>query len=264
MNSFFLWLVLLQATWFQDQPLYKESMAHPRSPQSSLSVNYGSLQKQELVFFRGSLGKNIPIVTIRDPNRNMALQLGVQGGAWMDLGYERGAFPLLTQDFLIAIPLSFQYNNWAFQFKYSHLSAHLGDSIYKLKDPIKYSRDFLTLGSSFEINKEDFDYRAYLQGSFIHKMTPRLPPWSIDIGMEFRIKYDYLPAFFAHNLTWNQDVDSLDYSAQAGVLLWKYWKDEKVFFKPRIALTFSPLASDRRGQFFDQRTTEFGISFIVE
>jgi hypothetical protein len=266
-------LVLLTSpvTFLEEKPLYENPIAYPRSPESGLALRQSTFFGERVQYLEGIIGKTVPIVDYKN-----TWQFGLEAATWVMLGYDDGAFPLLTQDFYFSFPVYFKLYQLTGALKFNHISSHKGDGIdgileqnlsdeekakldeverysnldVNLVERVAYSRDYLSADFAFEHRIRGFDTKTYVRGGYAHKMIPEnLKRWFFGYGTE--IKYKLL--FYAHDITYNQDVDSIDYSAQAGIML-----NSGGLFECRLAMT-GYHGSDRRGQFLGRKLNQIGI-----
>ncbi len=258
-------------TFFDHKPLYENPLANPRSPESGLALRQSTFFGENVQYLEGMIGTVVPIV-----NYSNIWQLGLEGGSWMILGYDTGAFPLLTQDFYFSFPLYFRFYNFSGALKFNHISSHKGDGIdglikkkltkeekrklteleqysnisINLIEPIAYSRDYFSIDLAYDRKFVKFNTKTYIKGGHIHKSIPRhLGRWFFGYGAEIKYKI----AFYAHDITYNQDTDSVDYSVQAGIMA-----NSDSLFECRLAIT-GYHGSDRRGQFLGRKLKQIGI-----
>ncbi|KKM86947.1 hypothetical protein LCGC14_1273800 [marine sediment metagenome] len=291
MNKLFIILFLLTpsfayATWgaFGSKPIYKEPLAYPRSPETGFATNTSEYYGKRVYYFEAIIGVNIPCVTYE--NRNLILQFGMQASTWMDLGYKNGAFPLLTQDFYLAAPATFRYKDFSGAIKFNHISSHLGDGVdvlldevltdeekaeyeklkgrpsvdVPLSEPVTYSRDYLSAHLSYDFSIHGVQSKIYGHIGYIHKVHPQgLKPWFLGNGFESTYYMKYFAPYYAQDVTWNQDMDSVDYSSQFGVIV---VPDDNALFEMRLAATIY-IGSDRRGQMVGRRLKQFGFGLFI-
>ena len=274
---------------FLKEPLiYTEPMANPRTPSMGISINTSHYLGQRVGYINGSLGKNFPLIAMI--NEDFKLQLGIEAGTWITLGYDAGTFPLITQDFLFAFPISFRHKGFSGAFKFNHISAHLGDGYdrllkkslsnfekekldekerlldedglsIRLTDPKVYSRDFVSIHGAYEYNFGELYIKHHAQLGYAHKIIPEnLGRWFIGGGIETKYKTNYFSPYYYQDITWNEDVDCVDYSGQLGGYI-KESSDN--LFNIRIAIT-GYYGSDRRGQMFGRKLSEIGIGFFIQ
>ena len=272
---------------FNEQPLFTEPVAFPRSPETSISVDSAKYLGHRIGYINAAIGRDLPLVTLEGSGAQY--QLVLQGGTWVSLGYKEGRFPLLTQDFYFSVGPQFRYGTLSGALKFNHISAHLGDGIDELiyetlteeekaqydqaesftgQDillvaPKSYSRDYESLQLAWEppgrstLNTRD---RLYLQVGYAHKMIPRhLGRWYIGVGDCLTYPGHHFDFFAANDVTWNQDVDSIDYSLRTGILL----ADPTGLFQVQIALTYYN-GSDRRGQLVGRRLEQIGFGVFIQ
>lgn len=247
-----------------EELVFKEPIAYPRTPNFSISIHSTNFLDKNVEYLAGSLGKNFPILTLC-LNDYTKIQFGVEAGTWIVLGYDRGMFPLMLQDFLFAFPVAFRYKNTSLALKYNHISAHQGDGFNRMIDklhsppvkPIVYSRDYISVSIAQEFRAGDFQIKPYAQAGYANKMFPK------QLGRAFaggglEIQYDDL--YFAQDVTWNGDVKSWDFSGQVGKYISR--SDENLF-DIRFAINFYH-GSNRYGQLFSQKLDEFGFGFYFQ
>jgi hypothetical protein len=286
MNYLALCLILSNTSYLDDKPIYANPLANIRSPELGLSVNTAKYLGSRIYYLEGIIGRTISVITYENDKNHLQLQLSAEVSTWVMLGYAEGAFPLLTQDFYFSIPLFFTKGNLSGGIKFNHISAHKGDgldslaeealseeeranleSIEKLTsldvsvvDSNSYSRDFLSFHFAYEYNiKKLFKVKSYFHGGYIHKSSPDLK--RLFFGHSFDLIYgtSSSPPYYAYDVTYNQDVDSVDYSSQLGIM---FFSSEGKFYEARLALT-GYIGSDRRGQFLGRKLKQFGIGIFI-
>ena len=273
---------------FGEQQIFDVPLAYPRSPgDMAFSINTSVYKDQRIVYFEGVIGRTIPLSTLT--LGDWKFQLGTEGSAWITLGYKDGAFPLLTEDFLLAVPLSFRHNKFSGVLAFNHVSAHLGDGMnvlledslsdeeqreydlyddlaeeegmdLSLSDPEPYSRDFISLYLSYEYTFDGIESRMYFHGGYAHKMIPeKLGRLFIGTGFEAKYPCKYLTLYYSQDVTWNEDSDSVDYSYQFGAYILPE-KDD--LFTVRVATT-GFIGYDRRGQLMNNKIKKFGFGLFI-
>lgn len=240
--------------WFNRKPILEQPLAAPINTDSGLVYR----TKQGL---EGHLGKSLVIIEgfqhIWD--WKAFYQLGLEGSTWLTLGYSKGSFPLLTQDFLLAVPIMFSTGPLAIAFKYNHISAHLGDALAKVIEPKIYSRDYLSLDASYLFPTAIGEFKLLYRLGYNHKIIPSfLGRWFTGGDFEFRYPLlDDKSFFAAQDLIWNQDTNTLDSTTSAGLILSK-----NTMFEPRLLINYY-YGSDRRGQIYSNHISTFGIGLLI-
>ena|SRR3990167_664153 len=280
-------LIVISAEMLGGELLFNEPIAYPRTPDSFFTVRTSEYLGFRLEYFEGCIGREFPFITLK--RKDLKLQMGAEAAAWMTLGYKDGAFPLLTQDFLVALPISFRYRKLSGTLKFNHISAHMGDGMDRLLEetlsnrekakldkaqnlaekeglvvglatPVVYSRDFLSGLLSYEERIGVLDARGYIHLGHIHKMRPAfLKRWFAGNGIELEYQSGYGTPYYAQDITWNQDVDSIDYSGQLGIMK-KPSKEDT--FELRIGLT-AFMGKDRRGQLVGHKLKQLGLGLFI-
>ena len=280
---------------FKEKPIFENPIAYVRSPDSGITVNTSRYAGQPIGYLDAIFGGDFPLVTlnIRAPSsfdHLLKLQLGVEAATWATLGYKEGAFPLLTQDFLVAIPLLFRYAGFSGAVKFNHISGHLGDGFEELvretlpsdekiiletaddlardyglgvisKEPFSYSRDFFSCHIAYDDLVGNLARKVYLQYGYAHKIFPKGTKRSFaGGGFEIKYKAGTFDPFYAQDTTWNQDVDSVDLSIQTGVYILSQSKSD--LFEVRLAGTIY-IGSDRRGQLMGRKIKQFGLGLFI-
>jgi hypothetical protein len=275
-------------SFMEEKPIFKEPMAAPRTPSSALTVQTEKYEGFRIYYIESVLGKDFPIVTLTVGD--WAIQSGIQGAGWFNLGYKEGAFPMLTQDFYFSFPLSFRYKDFSGSFKLNHISSHQGDGIdillretltkeeerefefYKqladqagvdvnLTKPIRYSRDYLSLHLAYRYKMQNVRSRVYVHGGRVHKSRPKfLKRWFVGNGMELAYPMNYVAPYYSQDITWNQDLDSVDYSMQCGIIMLPH---KRTYHKVRLAIT-GFVGYDRRGQLLGRKLKRIGFGLFIQ
>jgi len=276
--------------FFKDKPLYEAPLAYSRSSSTGLFFATSRYKGSRVLYLEGSIGREIPVVTWY--NNVAVLQLGIESTTWFTLGYPQDElyFPLLTQDFHFAIPASVQYKNLTVAIKYNHISAHQGDGFddaaqeslsqeekeeFEQKEKMgenagvdvsltraeSYSRDYISLHFSHKYWHDGFRTRSYFHAGYAHKMVPdTLNRWFIGGGTETKRHMGKVTPFFAQDITWNGDTNSVDLSVKFGVI---FAEDRNNLFNVGVAVR-SFVGRDRRGQLIKRKKMkEFGIGIFA-
>jgi hypothetical protein len=260
---------------FEGRPLFESSLANHRSPEFSISGRNSSYLGQNISYLEAAMGKDFSLVTVTLENKNQ-IQFAMGAGTWLTLGYKEGAFPLLTQDFLVNGALAFRSENLTLAFKYNHISAHMGDGMEKLleenldipgpiaeeiAEPFAYSREFVSFHMDYQWNRGVIKRRVYGHVGYAIRMIPRqLGKYYIGGGAEVMVKELWWAGpFVAVDVTYNNDVDMADISGQVGIFILSEPED---YVTMRLAFT-GHYGSDRRGQLVGQELKQVGVGIFV-
>jgi len=272
-----------------NKQIFDVPLAYPRSPGNlGLSANFTKYKGMDIWYLEGQLGRNIPLVTAEI--EDLKLQLGIEAQAWIALGYDDWCFPLLTEDFLLAIPLSFRYGNFSGAFAFKHISAHRGDGMnalleetlsaserkeYEFYDDIAedngmdlvldeteaYSRDFFSLCLSYDYKIRQIESRIYGHLGYAHKMVPdEIKRWFVGTGFEAVYPSNIIAPYYAQDVTYNQDTDTVDYSGQLGAII---AHEEDDVLAVRFALSVY-IGSDRRGQMLGRKEKRINFGIYIQ
>lgn len=267
--------------------LHTNPLAHPRSPTMALSIDTSKYEKQRVGYINAALGGQVGILSYY--KADFAFQLGTEAGGWITLGWEGDtAFALLTEDFLLAFPLSFKAGDFSAAVKWNHISAHLGDGMsdlleeslkgkkqknfefYKslashegmdlsLREPLSYSRDFISVLISYQYALSNSEIRSYIHAGYIYKVVPdNLDRWFTGAGSEIKFWRGRGSPYTALDITWNQDTSSVDFSGQVGWLFRPSWTSYTLY----VALT-GFTGKDRRGQMHGEKLDQLGFGLVL-
>lgn len=257
-----------------DKPIYENPLAYVRSPECGLFLKASTYRGAKLKYLDAQIGRVVPIVHFQQQD----IQLGLEAATWAVLGYHKGAFPLITQDFLISVPLMFRFYSFSGAIKFSHISSHRGDGFDLLWDktltpeekqkiemverqekisimpPVQnYSRDFISGEIAQEIEFRSLKVKSYIQLAHIHKTIPHnLGRWFGGNGIELRYSNFYL----AEDIHYYQDTETFDFAVQTG------WLVSGDFAETRFCI-IGYHGSDRRGQFLGRQMNELGIGIFI-
>lgn len=266
---------LITTDFLDSEQIFEVPLAYPRSSGDiAFSINTSIYNKHRILYFEGVLGRNIPLVTMKSTKIPLQFQLGIEASTWVMLGYKGGAFPLLTEDFLMGVPLSFRYEQFSGALSYKHISAHRGDGLGALLKntlseeeqqeylkPKSYSRDFISLYLSYEYIVNEIESRTYIHIGYAHKMIPsKLGRIFYGTGFEAKYPCKYIVPYYSQDVTWNEDNDSVDYSYQFGTYI---LPDENNLFTVRVAM-IGFVGYDRRGQLTDNKIKRFGLGLFIQ
>lgn len=103
--------------------------------------------------------------------------VGLEGGGYFTMKQENQRFPLESVDGLIGLYVDSAKDEWAWQARYTHVSAHLADG--SADTPIAYSRETLIGRLSYAISPEA---RVYGGVHWIAHAIPSSPALAFQLG----------------------------------------------------------------------------------
>jgi hypothetical protein len=110
--------------------------------------------------------------------------VGIEGGAFFQMRKEGSNFPLHSSDGLIGLYAETAREHWAYQLRFTHISAHLSDGLTPVRQRILYTREFVALRAARQLGW----FRAYAGYQALVHTKPDLPRHSLQLG-----GYAYLP-----------------------------------------------------------------------
>jgi len=241
--------VKAEVNFLTTDTLYSNPIANPRTPMFSLFVSNTNNRAD----VRAALGKSFGLINWDD-----TLQLGIEAGTWSTLAHKKeSAFNLISDDYIISIPIMFSFvagqTKISGALKYNHISAHLGDGAKTIIDDIKdtvYSREFISTYLNLQLEELTLHF---LLGYSLVVIPESLGRYFIGGGWQIHIDY----FLFANNLTWNDDVESLDISMFVGLCS----KNKNLESGLGLMAYFG---SDRRGRLFDKRDDRLSLGVFFK
>lgn len=255
--------------WFPQQTvLFQPLIADPWEPIYSVAYRRGDniLGKNSIAV---ALGDSFPIYRWRNVFRWKGdLQLDIAAGIWSVFNMHRTRndefSELMNTDYMLAIPLSYAVDKWAFRLRAYHISSHLGDEFlvnhpgFKRVNPSMEALDFFV---SYQYNQ---GLRLYIGPGWVFHSDNSfyINPLYIEYGLEGRF-LGYKSSYHALFGTWytavnvrNWQVNDwyFDVTAQFGH---EWSKLQGVGRKMRIYGHFHHGYSE--GQFFKEITTYGGV-----
>lgn len=110
--------------------------------------------------------------------RDTVLHLGLEGQAYFTLHREGQKFPLHSSDGVIGLFGEAIRGLWLYQARFTHLSAHLSDGLFGLRQRFTYTRETLSLRAARQLGFT----RAYAGYHFLVHTKPVLPRHSLQLG----------------------------------------------------------------------------------
>lgn len=106
------------------------------------------------------------------------VHLGLEGNGYFMMRQEGAKFPLHSSDGLIGLYAEGIRGSYLYQVRYTHISAHLSDGLYLVRQRQTYTRETLSLRLAKQL---DF-VRAYIGYHFLTHTDPELPKHSLQVG----------------------------------------------------------------------------------
>jgi hypothetical protein len=182
---------------------------------------------------------------------------GIEGAAYFQLRQEGSKFPLASSDGLIGVYAETTRGNWAYQFRYTHISAHLSDGLFNLRSPFVYTREFAVLRAAYQLGS----FRPYIGYQYLTHTAPVLPRSSLQLG-----GYEIMPAhwgaahpYFGGDLKVRGSQEGTTYQLGAGIAV------VSPSGAPPVLITASYLKGhDLRGQFYYEKLEKWAFGLDLE
>lgn len=183
---------------------------------------------------------------------------GIEGAAFFQMKKAGTSFPLHSSDGLFGIFAEAARDGWAYQFRFTHISAHLSDGLTPVRQKFVYTREYAALRVARELGW----FRAYAGYQFLVNTQPVMPRSSLQLGgygilpMHWGIAHPYLGA----DLRLRSKQEGTTFQLSAGTALVSKGG------APPIRFTASYLKGhDNRGQFYFEKTEKwiFGMDLDI-
>jgi uncharacterized protein DUF1207 len=186
-------------------------------------------------------------------------EIGLQAGVFAIFDLNAPSFDLVNADYMVALPLSFRYEDFSSQLRVLHQSSHLGDEflIRTRTNRINLSYQKVDLKVSYEFREL---LRVYAGGGWLWGQDPSsLDPWSTQYGFELTSPWPARPSRWrpiaAVDVQNQQENNwSSDVSARAGIEIDGVLLTRKLQFLLEYFNGHSP-----NGQFYKDRIQYLGL-----
>lgn len=238
--------------------LFSPLIADPREPQTAFVflVDEGQLA--------GAVGRSFDLFQWKLSRRRGNLSWGLTGAAFALLDYGGGSFPMLANDWQFGTYLSHSKKKFSQRLEFTHISAHLGDSLSDERNRFVYSREFMRWILSYEQN--DF-LRFYGGGGFSVHTIPDEDTLFFQGGTEFfspSIDFlsDLLRLYVAYDLKYKKEAGGVfNNSLQFGIQLLPH--NKKTRNAIRLGISYFN-GNDEFGQFFREKETHWGFGIYFD
>lgn len=184
--------------------------------------------------------------------------VGLEGCGYFTMRQSDNRFPLETADGLIGFYTETAVGPFQYQFRLTHISAHLADG--STDGSIAYSRETAILRTGYLLNQDTHFYAG------IHYMVntvPKLPRWTYQLGASsfFRFFEGKLAPFAAFDLKHKGDVSvNPSLSLQLGVA---FGNPPDIYKSFRFFYSYFT-GTDPRGQYYTKHVTEHSIGIEMQ
>jgi hypothetical protein len=188
---------------------------------------------------------------------NLVAHAGIEGAAYFDMRQEGSKFPLNSSDGLVGIYGEAARGEWAWQARYTHISAHIADGLFGVRAPFVYTREFLALRAAYSLGW----LRPYAGYQLLTHTAPDVPRHSLELGAYAILPAHWGPAhpYLGGDLRVRGAREGTTYQLSAGAAFLS-----RVDVAP-VRLTASYLKGhDLRGQFFEETTEKWSFGLDLD
>lgn len=234
-------------------PLWEAPWADPQEPRMGL-------MRDEDGFWTGSIGGTRDLVRFGEKGE---WSFGLLAGARVLLRQEGVRFPMWANDWKIGAYGARRLGEWESRAEFTHASAHLGDALLGVREPIIYSREFLRFLQGYRWMRRS---RVYAGVGWMNHSIPDLAPWFFQLGLEFftpRFRLSGIPMefFVAADSRWKQEAGGgWNTDLQAGLRFRRNGKTQRTM---RWAFVYEN-GRNTFGQFFLEKSRRLGIAFFLD
>ncbi len=185
------------------------------------------------------------------------LHIGLEGQAYFLLRQEGVKFPLHSSDGVIGFYSEAIRGMWLYQMRFTHLSAHLSDGLYQVRQRFTYTRETLSLRVAHQMGV----FRPYVGYHFLVHTKPVLPRHSLQLGF-----YSILPwhwqkvhPYVGADLRLRNSQEGTTYQITGGAAL------VSSLGAPPLRLSLNYLKGhDLRGQFYMEKTEKWSVGLEMD
>lgn len=185
------------------------------------------------------------------------IHTGLEGNAYFLLRQEGAKFPLISSDGLIGLYGEAIRGDWLYQLRFTHVSAHLSDGIYGLRERFTYTRETLSL----RVARQFGVIRAYAGYHFLVHTKPVLPRHSLQIGAYSILPWHWqkLHPYIGGDLRLRNSQEGTTFHLIGGAALVSSLGAPPL----RLGLSYTK-GHDLRGQFFREKTEKWALGLEMD
>lgn len=231
---------------------FRMSFADPREVRMALSFEGSSK-------IDATIGNYFSLFGIRsEDSSDWFFHVGLEGCGFFTMRQSDNRFPLETADGLIGVYTETAVGPFQYQFRFTHISAHLADG--STDGSIPYSRETAILRAGYLLNQDTHFYAG------IHYMVntiPKLPRWSYQLGATsfFHLFGGKAAPFAAFDLKHKSDVSTNpSLSTQIGIA---FGNPPDIYKSFRFFYSYFT-GTDPRGQYYTKQVTEHAVGIEMQ
>jgi hypothetical protein len=167
---------------------FDAKVADPLEPQFSVGVRYGDFPFARTVVGAANFGGNFGLIQLPCAFDNGGMQLSLEGGVFTQFDMRTRGNDLITEDYVIGLPISFRYHRWSGKLRAYHRSSHLGDEYWQ-RNPNETRFDLTYEAINLVMARELGTSRVYAGWDHSYKRRgTQVKPGIAQAGIDFRTK----------------------------------------------------------------------------
>jgi hypothetical protein len=200
-----------------------------------------------------SVGSYLSLFSVNDEDETWKFHFGLEGRGYLTMRQQGGRFPLETVDGTIGLYAEYAHDEFQYQFRYTHVSAHLADG--STDSPIAFSRETISLRAGYSPNENLHAYVGLYK--IVHTM-PTVSEWSVQLGTSyfFPLPGQTTPFIAADLRVQNEAAANPCFTLQLGFAM---HSKESVRRSFRAYYSYYT-GADMRGQYYLQTSTQHSIN----
>jgi hypothetical protein len=182
---------------------------------------------------------------------------GIEGDGYFLMRQEGSKFPLHSSDGLIGLFAEGIRGLNMYQLRYTHISAHLSDGLFGVRQRIFYTRETLSLRFARQLGI----FRVYGGYHFLMHTEPKIPKSSLQTGFYtiLPMHWQKLHPYFGADLKIRSKEEGTTFNLIAGGAL------VSSLGAPPLRLAINYLKGhDPRGQFYKEKSEKWGFGLEMD
>ena len=189
--------------------------------------------------------------------QDTVIHTGIEGQAYFQLSKEGAKFPLHSSDGVIGFYAEAIRGLNMYQLRFTHLSAHLADGLFGLRQRFTYTRETLSLRFARQFGV----VRAYAGYHFLVHTKPVFPRHALQIGAYSILPWHWqrLHPYLGADLKLRNSQEGTTYQLTGGAAL------VSSLGAPPLRLSLNYLKGhDLRGQFYYEKTEKLSVGLEMD
>lgn len=189
--------------------------------------------------------------------RSTVIHGGIEGDGYFLMRKEGSKFPLHSSDGLIGLYAEAIRGMWMYQLRYTHVSAHLSDGLFGIRQRIFYTRETLSLRFARQLDI----FRVYAGYHFLVHTEPAVPKSSLQLGFYGVMPWHWqrLHPYFGSDLKIRSKEEGTTLTASAGMALVSSLGAPPL----RLAVNYTK-GHDLRGQFYREKSERWSFGLEMD